>query len=321
MQINSEQQIQTTPRNTIELSVSSIHQPSFFIRRNLGDLTELKESILKVGLLHPIVVRKTSFSEFQLVCGNRRFEAMRQLGMKTIPAVISDLDDKGSFEVFMVENIQRQTLSPLEEARAFYSYTGPKERKCYNYGKVSELAKKIGKSQEYISNRLRLLKLPEWLLEDLFAQKNFFVSHAEELASLADDPVKLKELAELLMNNKISVRTMERAIPFVRSGIDVKSAIELAKAECDLKVEWRYESKNDHKEYLFEKSKKILESSLSYVDNVMRNFESDPDLYSVWIKDVRLKVHEAIDGVISCERNYKKKNKLLRTGHQIADAT
>ena len=314
LQASYEHQAESTLREeTHEIATSSILPPKYLVRRDFGDLSELKESIINNGLLHPIVVRKTADpSQFQLVCGNRRLEAFKQLGLKKIPALVRELNEKSSFEIFLTENIQRQTLSPLEEARAFYSYTGPRERKCFGYGKISELAQKIGKSQEYISNRIRLLKLPEWLLEDLMSKRDFPVSHAEELASLASEPAVLREFSQLLMEEKVTVRVMERAIPLVKSGVDVKQAIEFAKIETDLKVDWKYRSSSDHKENLFRRSKKVLESSLSYLDTVMENFGHDEDeleenqaLRQLWITSVRLKIHQAIDGVINCEKIYR----------------
>jgi ParB family chromosome partitioning protein len=307
LQVSFEQEVEPIKEEIIEIATSSVVPAMFLIRRSLGDLNELKQSIVNNGLLHPIVIRRTStLSQFQLISGTRRLEAFRQLGLKKIPALVRDLDDKRSFEIFLTENVQRQSLSPLEEARAFYSYTGSREKKCFSYGKISELAERIGKSQEYISNRLRLLKLPEWLLEDLLAKRNFNVSHAEELASLADHPRLLKELSELLMRNQLSVRCLERAIPMIKSGIDVRSAIELAKVETDLKLDWKYQSNLDQKENLLRRSKRVLESSLSYIDNVMGNFGPDEELNQAWIHSVRLKIHEAIDGVISCEKIYRR---------------
>jgi ParB family transcriptional regulator, chromosome partitioning protein len=319
MQVSYQQPMELTRQAVFEIPVSSIILPRFLVRRSLGDLSELQESIVSNGLLHPIVVRRTdASSQFQLVCGNRRLQVFRQLGRDRVPAVVWELDDKGSFEVFLSENIQRQTLSPLEEARAFYSYVGPKERKCFSYGKVSELAARIGKSQEYVSNRIRLLKLPEYFLADLLARKNFTASHAEELVSLADHPRELKELSDLMLENKLSVRIMERVIPLIKLGMNVKSAMELAKVESDLKLDWKYKSSPDREEKLFRKSKKVLESSLSYIDNVINILGQDSEeLNEAWIQNVRLKIHDAIDGVIRCEKMYKRNKKIKTIPNEV----
>jgi ParB family transcriptional regulator, chromosome partitioning protein len=295
------------PRNVTTLAISSIRRSRFNIRSELGDLKELKDSIKEQGLLSPIIVRKTRDPEiFELVTGSRRLAAMRELGRSAISAIVTNLDEKSVFEVFLAENLQRATLTPLEEARAFYAYIGPKERKCFNYGRVSELARRIGKSQEYISTRIKLLRLSEVLMRKLFEQKNFMVSHAEELASLADQPEKVEELGDLLLSQKITVRELERAIPLIKAGIDTNRAVELAQVECSFKMDsGRLKSK--HKttvETLLVRSKTMLEYALNYIDNAGRDLENDPELYNSWIREVRLKVHDAIDGVIACEKTY-----------------
>jgi ParB family transcriptional regulator, chromosome partitioning protein len=291
------------------IEISSIRHGRLNIRTNLGDLSELKQSIIEKGLLSPILVRSTEMAfSFELVVGARRLEAMRQLGFEKIDSVVCELDDKSIFEVFLVENIQRQTLSPLEEARAFYAYLGSRKGK-FAYGRISELARKIGKSQEYISNRLRLLRLPEGLLTELFSQKNFMVSHAEELASLSEDQGKVKELSDLLLSQKMTVRDMERAIPLIKCGLDTKRAVDLARTEYELRIDRNHaRATSDLRETLLRRSKLVLESVLSYIDNVATDLESDEELYDRWIKDVRLRVHDAIDGIIKFKKLCKKKN-------------
>ena len=143
----------------------------------MGSLEELVASIEKKGLLEPIVVRpgvepihlhadldgllepivvRPVENGSEVVAGNRRLEACRRLKMHRIPCHIVELDDREAFEVSLVENVQHETMNPVDEARAFKRYVDD-----YGYGGVSELARKIDKSQEYVSNRLRLLKLPK----------------------------------------------------------------------------------------------------------------------------------------------------------------
>jgi ParB family transcriptional regulator, chromosome partitioning protein len=297
------------PRNVKTVPIASINHSRFNIRSELGDLKELEESIAQHGLLSPIIVRTTRDPDyFELVSGSRRLEAMRELGHSAISAIITDLDEKSVFEVFLAENLQRETLTPLEEARAFYAYIGPKERKCFSYGKVSELARKIGKSQEYISTRIKLLRLSEVLMRRLFEQKNFTVSHAEELASLSDQPDKVEALGDLLLSQKITVRELEKAVPLIKAGIDIARAVELAKVECSFKMDGdgHGSSKSGTKvETMLVRSKLMLESALSYIDNAGRDLECEPEIYESWIREVRLKVHDAIDGIIGCEKIYE----------------
>ena|SRR5487761_310419 len=296
--------------SVIQLPLSSIRRSKFVIRQEMRNIEELAQSIREKGLLSPIIVRVTDErSTYELVAGSRRLEAVRTLGMGSIQGFVTELDDRSVFEVLIAENVQRETLTPLEEARAFYAYVGPKERNCLSYGRISDLAKRIGKSQEYVSTRLSLLRLPEKLLQDLFRQKHFTVSHAEELASLADNPVQVEELSALVVSQKISVRDLERIIPLIKSGIGTRRAVELAEIESDLKLNLRYcGAVEDSNDVLLKRAKFVLESALSYIDNAGRDLESDAELYRYWLDNVRIKVHGAIDGVISCEKILQKKN-------------
>src|SRR5487761_800295 len=283
--------------SVIQLPLSSIRRSKFVIRQEMRNIEELAQSIREKGLLSPIIVRVTDErSTYELVAGSRRLEAVRTLGMGSIQGFVTELDDRSVFEVLIAENVQRETLTPLEEARAFYAYVGPKERNCLSYGRISDLAKRIGKSQEYVSTRLSLLRLPEKLLQDLFRQKHFTVSHAEELSAL-------------VVSQKISVRDLERIIPLIKSGIGTRRAVELAEIESDLKLNLRYcGAVEDSNDVLLKRAKFVLESALSYIDNAGRDLESDAELYRYWLDNVRIKVHGAIDGVISCEKILQKKN-------------
>ena len=109
----------------------------------MNGVEDLADSIKKIGLLQPIVVRTTEGSEgFEIVAGNRRYSACRQLGWRKITCHIVELDDKGAFEIALAENVQRQTLNPVEEGLAFRKYVNE-----FGWGGVSELAQKISESQ------------------------------------------------------------------------------------------------------------------------------------------------------------------------------
>ncbi|MFC1755456.1 ParB/RepB/Spo0J family partition protein, partial [Thermoproteota archaeon] len=138
-----------------EVKLNRTHLSKQSLRSDLGNLDELMASIDKVGLLQPIVVR-TVANEYEVIAGNRRFEACRRLSWIKIPCHIVEMDDKEAFEISLVENVQRNMLNPIEEARAFSRYVEEN-----GWGSVNDLAHRIGKSQVYVSKRLRLLKLPE----------------------------------------------------------------------------------------------------------------------------------------------------------------
>ena len=287
----------------LDLPVALVHPSKFKLRRDLGDIVELRESISTMGLLHPIIVRRDSDSQYEVVSGHRRLASCRELGMTTIRAIAAEMDDKTAFEIQLTENVQRESFAPLEEARAFYTYLGLGRRKRLNYGSISELARRIGKSQEYISNRIRLLRLPAKLLEKMLASEGFTVSHAEEIAVLATNSRLVESLSNMIVTKKLSVRELERAIPLIKSGTDVELAVELARNESRLRIkreEKTYE--DDSVEILLKRTRRLLESSLSYIDSASVEIKEDRDLYEVWIEAVRMKIHDAVDGVIFCEK-------------------
>ena len=124
------------------------------LRGDLGDLSELCSSIRIHGLLQPILVRPKN-SKFEIVCGHRRFEACRKLMKRRIDCYVREISDIEAYELAIIENMQRHTLSPIEEAKAFRKYVFD-----FGWGGVIDLAKKIGKSPEYVSHRMSLLQLP-----------------------------------------------------------------------------------------------------------------------------------------------------------------
>ena len=284
------------------LRIDSIRPGDLGIRSELGDLDSLKESILQQGLLTPIIVGRRSESSYEVIAGNRRLKVFQQLSRRFIPAVVVNVDEKSSFEISLTENIQRQTLDPLDEARAFYNYVSSKKKHGLGYGSVSELAKRIGKSQEYISNRMGLLRLPELTLRRLLRDGNLKVSHAEELASLSDNLETANELAKLVSSNKISVRVLEKAIHFIKAGVPLPKALELASTESNLKLKTPPQDvDSDRPGLLMKRTKLVLEATLSYVDNVLSELDPESDIYDAWTTHVRLPVHKAIDGVIRCQ--------------------
>ena len=130
--------------------------PAFYPSIHSG-ISDLSRSICEKGLLHPLIVRQVkNEGSYQIVAGNRRYIACKTLGWRKIPCNIIEVDDdKEAFEISLIENIQRRTLNPIEEAHAFRTYVSD-----FGWGGISELANKIGKSASYVDRRLQLLDLP-----------------------------------------------------------------------------------------------------------------------------------------------------------------
>lgn len=195
-----------------QLEIRRIIPPRHSLRSELGQLSDLSESIMEAGLLSPIVVRPVEDQDkFEIVAGNRRFEACKKLGMSRVPCYISSFDDKGAYEASLIENIQRKTLNPLEEATAFKKYVDE-----LGYGSESELAKRIGKSPSYVSRRVALLRLSKTVQAKLLRSAK--VGMAEELLALDDDEAQ-EAVTDLIVQGKLTtssdvrrlVKTMEKS--------------------------------------------------------------------------------------------------------------
>jgi len=185
------------------LEIKRISPARNALRSEMGSLDELAASIAEKGLLEPIVVRFAP-GGFEVVAGNRRLEACKMLGMRSIPCHVVDLDDREAFEVSLVENIQHETMNPIDEARAFKKYADN-----FGYGGITQLAEKIGKSQAYISNRIRLLALPKGVRDDVI-RRRISPSVAQELVALGDE--EADEIVEIIHERNLSMREVRRMV-------------------------------------------------------------------------------------------------------------
>ena len=163
-------------------------------------LEELTNSIKEQGVIQPIVVRPDKYSEgkYEIVAGERRWLASQNAGLHEVPVVIIDIDDSKSLEFAIVENVQRQDLNPIEEARGYIRLINDF---IYNQEKLSKF---IGKSRSYIANSLRLLSLPEEVLS-MVVQGNLTAGHARSLIGLNNSA----DIAKKIIQKKLSVRQSE----------------------------------------------------------------------------------------------------------------
>jgi ParB family transcriptional regulator, chromosome partitioning protein len=192
-----------TPGSIKDVDISKIRQ-SKNIRLKVFDSDELAKSIKHRGLLQPILVR-TMDGYFEVVAGNRRYCACKAIGWKKIPCHIIELDDKEAFEISLIENIQRKTLSALDEATAFKAYVSD-----FGWGGVSDLSSKIGKSLSYVTKRIKLLDLPPDVLHSIMTRR-LDTSMAEELFSVKDGN-KQSELANLIAERRLSLRMTRKLL-------------------------------------------------------------------------------------------------------------
>ena len=166
-------------------------------------LEELANSIKEHGVIQPIIVKK-GIKGFELVAGERRTRAARLAGLKNIPAIIKEFNDVEMMEIALIENIERENLNPIEEAKAYENIL-----KINNITQ-EELARKFSKSRSYITNMLGLLTLPDMVIK-LVESKELSMGHARALSKL-EDPRKIEELALKIVRDDLSVRDTEKMI-------------------------------------------------------------------------------------------------------------
>lgn len=167
-------------------------------------LKELADSIAMHGVIQPLLVRPLSDGGYQLIAGERRWRASRMAGLSQVPVVVKEMTDEEAMELALIENLQREDLNPIEEAEGFkllmdtYSFT------------QEQAAEKVGKSRPAIANALRLLSLPQTVL-DMVKQGIISSGHARTLIPLTDEKLIIK-LAEEISQKELSVRETERIV-------------------------------------------------------------------------------------------------------------
>lgn len=164
---------------------------------NQETLDELSASIREHGVLQPILVRPMGPNRYQLVAGERRWRASKQAGLDTIPALIEDIDDDTALEISIIENLQREDISPLDEAAMY-------DRMVREHGySIRKLADKLGKDKGYLENRLRLADAPPEIRELVSLRKDT-LSHAYELMKV-QDPKKRRKLADQVARGELTL--------------------------------------------------------------------------------------------------------------------
>jgi len=167
-------------------------------------LNELAASLREHGVLQPILVRPLPAGRYQLVAGERRWRAAQMAELETIPALVEDLDDGTALEIAIIENLQREDLSPLDEAAMYRRMT-----QGYGYS-VRKLAQKLGKDKGYVENRLRLADAPAEIRELVSLRKDT-VSHAYELMKV-EDPRRRKRLADQVARGELTLLRLRARI-------------------------------------------------------------------------------------------------------------
>ena len=199
-------------RKVVELNLSDVLPNRFQPRIKFDEnaINELALSIQKYGVIQPIVVRQIG-NKYEIIAGERRYKASKIAGKQTIPAIISELNDKDSVEIALIENVQREDLTPIEKAVSY--------KKILDMGYINqeELAKKVGKSQSAIANTLRLLNLSDDVQEALLENK-ISERHARSLLKIKNEK-KQVEMLDRIINERLTVRKLDEEIDKMNNNI------------------------------------------------------------------------------------------------------
>jgi len=190
-----------------EVLIDSIDANPYQTRRRINEaaMEELAESIRASGVVQPVVLRPGPNGRFQLVAGERRWHASKRAGKTTIPAVIRQMSNEQAMEITIIENLQREDLNPIEQAKAF-------ERLSREFGLTQEqIAARTGKDRASIANFIRLLKLPE-SLQDALETGVLSFGHGKVLLALAGFPEHMERAAREVMEKQLSVRQTEELV-------------------------------------------------------------------------------------------------------------
>lgn len=207
-------QTSTTP-------IGSIRPNRYQPRRHFNEesLRELADSIREQGLIQPLVVAAIDHADaakgetlYELIAGERRWRASKMAGLAEVPIVIKKVTEKEQLQFSLIENLQREDLNPIEEALAF-------KRLMEEFSLTQEqLAQTVGKGRVVIANTLRLLNLPQEL-QDAVANGTISAGHARSLVSISDEAMQ-KQVAERILNEKMTVREVEKVVSDWKTAID-----------------------------------------------------------------------------------------------------
>lgn len=234
-----------TKEEIIEISLEELRANPYQPRKVFDEesLQELASSIKEHGVFQPIIVKK-SIKGYEIIAGERRVRASKMAGLETVPAIVRNLDDNQMMEIALLENLQRENLSAIEEAIAYKTMI-----EKLNLTQ-EELSGKIGKSRSHITNMLGLLRLPQEV-QDMVNSNQLTMGHARALSKLEDDE-KIIDLAHDIVDNKVSVRKIE-----FQTGTETKKN----------KVEKKFSEKNLEFKYAEELLREKLDTKVCIKDN------------------------------------------------------
>lgn len=281
-----------------QIEMKMIHPSSFAVRDKFQKYCEDDESLIisirEHGLIQPILIRPLSHG-FEIVAGHRRYQACKSLRWRFIPCKICEMTNKQAFEIQLSENIQRKSMDPIEEAEAFRRYVID-----FGWGGVSDLAKKIGKSEEYVSHRIQLLKLSEETQKKI-ASSMLNVSKAIEISTIPIE--KQSQIVGEIITNNLSVKRIRELKMILRDNItEDYTNIGFANGS-------NYLSKSLK---ITKKASLSLKVTLARIDNLIEESQIsiEPEQRTEiinFLMELRIRIHELIDDTIKFKTYNKKK--------------
>ncbi|HZT34614.1 MAG TPA: ParB/RepB/Spo0J family partition protein [Nitrososphaera sp.] len=289
--------------SVIEQIEMKMIRPSQFALRDKfqktdSDFSMLVGSIREHGLIQPILIRPLG-NVFEIVAGHRRFQACRTLRWRFVPARIRELSNKQAFEMQLTENIQRKSMDPIEEAEAFRRYIVD-----FGWGGVSELARKIGKSEEYVSHHVQLLKLPTDIIQKI-SNNTLNVSQGMELARI---PAQTQsKIASAVISNNLTVRQIRELKTTLRNeeGFnDNNNDDEIAEGSI------ASHSRHSRAVVVVRKASLTLKIALNRTDDLINEVHTtiEPDKRGEiinYLMNMRLQIHSLIDENIRFKNSLK----------------
>ncbi len=208
------------------LKISQIEPNKSQPRKNFNEdsLQELADSIKQFGIIQPLVVQKKN-KYYEIIAGERRWRAARIAGLKEVPVIIKDYSEQEVVEIALIENIQREDLNPIEEAQAY-------KRLLEEYNlKQDEVAERVSKSRTAVTNSMRLLKLSD-KVQEMLIDEMITSGHARAILAIEDEELQY-EIAERVMDEKLSVRETEKLVKAINNPKKKKDKVEINRAVYD----------------------------------------------------------------------------------------
>jgi len=274
-----------------EISISKLRHSQYQFRISLDNIDELSSSIKQHGLLQPILVRPMQH-EYEVVAGNRRFAAAKFLKLRKIASHVIDLSDKEAYEVGLVENVHHRTMNPIEEAIAFSRYGQDR-----GWGGITELARRIGRSQEFVTKRIQLLRLPPNIRNEIIHRR---ITPSVALEMLPLDKEAMQEFANFVIKNpltKVEIRNIVKISKTKKKEFDDQN---------EHYIEKRVFREKDLIDKALRKSIVLMKSTLVNFDDIVNSVNDDWILKEL-LMQYRMIIHGDIDTFLKLRKRLRMK--------------